>query len=32
MNPDDYDFDHPSSLDMDRLYDCLLELLKTGET
>ena len=27
-----YDFDHPSSLNMDLLYKCLLELLKTGQT
>lgn len=23
-NADDYDFDHPSSLDMDQLYKCLV--------
>lgn len=32
MNADEYDFDHPSSLNIDLLYDCLVELLKTGET
>ena len=32
MNADEYDFDHPSSLNIDLLYNCLVELLKTGET
>ena len=31
-NPDDYDFDHPKSLDFDYMYKCLRELLSQGET
>ncbi len=30
INPDDYDFDHPKSLDMDRIRVCLEELISTG--
>lgn len=29
-NPDDYDFDHPKSLHMDTLRDCLEELITKG--
>lgn len=31
INPDDYDFDHPKSLDIDKLYDTLKILLRDGE-
>lgn len=30
-NPDDYDFDHPKSLNMDELRVCLEELISKGE-
>jgi uridine kinase len=26
VNPDDYDFDHPNSLDMDAAYECIKRL------
>ena len=26
MNPDNYDFDHPNSLDFDSVYKCLKDL------
>ena len=32
INPDDYDFDHPNSLDLDYVYKCFKELVTTGET
>lgn len=32
INPDDYDFDHPKSLDNEKLYETLQELFDKGET
>ena len=32
QNPDDYDFDHPKSLDFEFVRKCLSELLETGQT
>jgi uridine kinase len=32
INPDDYDFDHPSSLDFDYIVKCTKELVTTGKT
>ena len=32
INPDDYDFDHPSSLDWDYIVKCATELVKKGRT
>ncbi len=32
IDPDDYDFDHPNSLDFDLMYKCLQELINDGET
>ena len=32
IHPDDIDFDHPSSIDLELAVDCLIELSKTGET
>lgn len=31
INPDDYDFDHPKSLNMDKIRDCLKELFSKNE-
>ena len=32
INPDDYDFDHPSSLDWDDIVKCATELVNKGST
>ncbi len=29
-DPDDYDFDHPKSLDMEKIRECLEELITKG--
>ena len=31
FNPDDYDFDHPKSLNMEKIRECLKELFSKGE-
>lgn len=32
IHPDDYDFDHPNSLDFNAMYRCLVELIEGDET